>query len=368
MSDQVIRVASIPSAHPYVEHLGNPSGDPVVRLPDPPPAVTDPLPGQWWPPVMLDPDWVRDHPADFDVMHLHFGFDAASPERLRQWVAALRATRKPLVFTVHDLVNPHFADAGTHLAALDVLVPAADAVLTLTAGAAAEIGARWGRHAMVVPHPHVVPLDRLPATGRRPGAGGTFVVGVSAKNLRANIDPLPLLAALVPALDRLRGVHLDVDVHREVMDPARTDPRATAFRTFVEQHRDHPRFTVTSHGRYTDEELFAHLGALDLSVLPYRFGTHSGWLEACVDLGTAVLVPETGHYAGQHGHPTYRFPGAHGTGAGTGGGWELGERIDAVRAGRTDARPPRPDRSEQRRRVAATHQQVYRSVLTATSG
>ncbi|WP_111767861.1 glycosyltransferase [Nakamurella deserti] len=364
MSGEVIRVASIPSAHPYVEHLGDPAGDRVHRLPDPLPAVADPLPGQWWPPVMLEPEWVRDHPADFDVMHLHFGFDAASPDRLRQWVAALRATRKPLVFTVHDLVNPHFADPGTHLAALDVLVPAADAVLTLTAGAAAEIGARWGRHAMVVPHPHVVPLDRLRTPADRPGTGaGRFVVGLSAKNLRANIDPVPLLAALLPALPGLPGVHLEVDVHREVMDPSRTDPRAVAFRALVAEHHDHPRFSVIPHDRYSDEELFAHLEALDLSVLPYRFGTHSGWLEACVDLGTAVLVPDTGHYAGQHGHPTYRFPGGRGV-----GGTDLVERVTAVQDGRVDARPPRPDRLDQRRRVAATHRQVYDGVLAATSG
>ena len=39
--------------------------------------------------------------------------------------------------------------------------------------------------------------------------------------------------------------------------------------------------------------------ALDVSVLPYRFGTHSGWLEACFDLGTAVVAPSCGFYAEQ---------------------------------------------------------------------
>ncbi len=358
MSQGTIRVASIPSAHPYVEHLSDPDGDAVVRLPDPVPAVADPLPGQWWPPVMLEPAWVLDSADDFDVMHLHFGFDAAGPDHLRRWVDALRRTRKPLVFTVHDLVNPHFADPATHLAALDVLIPAADAVLTLTAGAAAEIGGRWGRHARVVPHPHVVPLDRPPGPPRP--AGAPFVVGISAKNLRANIDPLPVLAALLPALPDLPGVHVTVDVHREVMDPTRTDPRAVAFRAFAADHADEPRFSVVPHGRFTDDELFDHLAGLDLSVLPYRFGTHSGWLEACVDLGTGVLVPDTGHYAGQHGHPAYRFPGPSGT--------DLIERIDAIAHGRTGARPAPPDRREQRRRVARAHLQVYRGVLDRTSG
>ena len=37
-----------------------------------------------------------------------------------------------------------------------------------------------------------------------------------------------------------------------------------------------------------------------MSVLPYRFGTHSGWLEACFDLGTAVIAPSCGFYGQQH--------------------------------------------------------------------
>ena len=34
-------------------------------------------------------------------------------------------------------------------------------------------------------------------------------------------------------------------------------------------------------------------------VLPYRFGTHSGWVELARDLGVHVLAPDCGHYAAQ---------------------------------------------------------------------
>jgi hypothetical protein len=37
-------------------------------------------------------------------------------------------------------------------------------------------------------------------------------------------------------------------------------------------------------------------------------------------------------------------------------------------AGRIDARPPRPDRHQERRRVAMAHLRVYRGVLARTSG
>ncbi len=56
---------------------------------------------------------------------------------------------------------------------------------------------------------------------------------------------------------------------------------------------------VAAHDCYTDDELWDYLESLDLSVLPYRFGTHSGWLEACHDLGTTVLAPSCGFYVQQ---------------------------------------------------------------------
>jgi len=134
-----LRVASIPADHVYVRHLTHPipdSGasdrrDLVRRLSDP----TTP----WWPPAMLDPDWVRAHADDFDVFHIHFGFDACAPDLLRELVAVLRQYEKPLVQTVHDLRNPHHQTAEAHDEHLDILIPAADALITLTPGAAEEI-------------------------------------------------------------------------------------------------------------------------------------------------------------------------------------------------------------------------------------
>ena len=53
------------------------------------------------------------------------------------------------------------------------------------------------------------------------------------------------------------------------------------------------------HDYLSDDDLWAYLASLDVSVLPYRFGTHSGWLEACRDLGTTVVAPTCGYYADQ---------------------------------------------------------------------
>jgi hypothetical protein len=345
-----IRVASIPNGHPYVAHLAVPSDDGVRRLPDPPPAVPDPLPGQWWPPAVLEPGWIEQHADEIDLVHLHFGFDTATPAQLRDWTQTLRRHRLPLVFTVHDLVNPHFEDSSMHLAQLDVLVPAATELITLTAGAAADIRRRWRRRATVLPHPHVVADHRL---GEPRPPHEHRVIGVHAKNLRANLDPLPVLREITAALPDLPGVRLQVDVHPEVFDPATRDPRRRLFAGWIrEQDVD-----LRVHGRFTDDELQDYLTALDLVVLPYRFGTHSGWLEACVDVGTPVLVPAVGHYAGQHGHPAYRVPGADGPAP------TLTHLLQQALADPAFALRTPPDRRAQRAELARAHRDVYDAAL-----
>ncbi|MFC6152215.1 glycosyltransferase [Nocardioides yefusunii] len=110
-------------------------------------------------------------------------------DRPAAWTAALRRRGLPLVFTVHDLRNPHHRNRGAHDAALDVLVPAADALITLPPGAAVEIRRRWGREALVLPQFHVIhnhSLSPVPIT-------------------RAHTIPAPMLTALhTPLTGRLR--------------------------------------------------------------------------------------------------------------------------------------------------------------------
>jgi hypothetical protein len=332
-----VRIASVPAGHVYVRHLVDPdpsADDRVRRLPDPP--VPGAPAGRWWPPPMLEPSWVRAHAAAFDVLHVHFGFDDRTPAQLAALVDAVHTAGRALVVTVHDLRNPHHADPAAHDAALDVLVPAADAVLTLTPGAAAEIARRWGRRAVVVPHPHVVPLDRPADRGpRRAG----FLVGMHAKG-RANSDPVPVARALAAAVADLPGAHLRVD--------AADDERGRAVAAELSG------LDVRVHPPFGDDELWDHLAGLDLSVLPYRFGTHSGWLEACHDLGTAVLAPDLGFYGEQA--PCLRY---------------THDDLDAsVAAAVRRAHAERPAwradpvaRAAQRTRIAAVHARVYREAV-----
>ncbi|MHA6795514.1 glycosyltransferase family 1 protein [Pseudonocardia bannensis] len=336
-----MRIASVPSGHVYVDHLTDPAGATgVVRLPDPP--VPGAPPGQWWPPPMLEASWVAAHADEFDAFHLHFGFDDRSPAQLRALVAVLRALRRPLMLTVHDLRNPHHHDPAQHEAALDVLVPAADALITLTPGAAAAIRARWGRDAAVLPHPHVVGPERLAAP--RPVRDG-FVVGLHAKSVRANADPVPVARVLATAVADLPGAVLQIDAH--------DDERGRAFAAAVAD------LDVRVHPRFCDDALWDYLSGVDASVLPYRFGTHSGWLEACRDLGTAVIAPTCGFYAEQgpclsYGHDESGLDAA-----------SLTAAVRTAYAHRPTWRADPAERAAQRAGLARAHAEIYAAALEA---
>ncbi len=352
-----IRVASIPANHPYVRHLAAPGGEAqVVRLPDPAPDVPDPLPGQWWPPVMLQTGWVARHHREFDLAHLHFGFDAAPPAELAAWASELAARGRPLVLTVHDLTNPHFVDQSRHREHLDVLIPAAGELITLTSSAATLIAKEWGRQASVIPHPHVVPLQEMKPRG--PATTGDLVIGVHAKSLRANVDPLPVLRALDEVGKGHARTVVQVNLHPDVLQ--RTDERSVGLREWLASKEGDSGWRIQVHPMFTDQELWEYLRSIDVYVLPYRFGTHSGWLEACVDVGTGVLVPGIGCYADQHGHPSFG---------------RAGDQIDAaaldslrarLHAARSAATPAAPDRAAQRRSIAAEHWRIYLRALSST--
>jgi glycosyltransferase involved in cell wall biosynthesis len=353
-----IRVASVPADHPYVRHLGAQGGDLVERLPD------EREPGQrgWWPPRMLEPDWVRDNADAFDLFHVQFGFDGRHPEQLRELVALLDELGKPLVYTVHDLRNPNHEEHGLHGEQMAVLTRAADALVTLTDCAAARIEARFGRRAEVIPHPHIVPLELLEDryAERRAGAVPPRV-GVHLKSMRANMVGVPLLRALTEE-EGVAPARLQVDVHEEIWDPAAPSFRGD-LRTTLEHLAGRDALDLDLHGYFSDTQLYGYLASLDVAILPYRFGTHSGWLEACRDLGTAVVAPSCGCYADQGPVFTYRCD--EGGLDATSLREAVRQAVDSVGAHAVQAAAVRVAwRRRQRVDVAAAHERLYRRLLT----
>ncbi|MEO9249077.1 glycosyltransferase family 4 protein [Citricoccus nitrophenolicus] len=373
-SGDALRVASIPYNQVYIRHLEAVEGERptrVRRLPDPHPAGGSRFTQSgWWPPAMLSAQWVAQHHTDFDLMHVHFGFDAVSPADLAALIDELRRHGKPLVYTAHDLRNPHHRDPQAHDAQLDLLVPAADRVITLTQGAATEIRRRWGVDAIVLPHPHVVDfptMERL--QGRRlrmgtgpepPSASPPFRIGVHLKSLRENMDP-GIVEPLAAAVSGLGPAELVVNLHREVLDPGSTDYRADLDALLRGGHAD-GRWVLDVHDYYDERAFFGYLASLDVSVLPYRFGTHSGWLEACRDVGTSVIAPSCGHYRDQHPSVVEYAHDERGLDAAS-----LRDAVHLLYRHRPWPAPSVAERKAQRRDLAAEHERLYEAVLASRS-
>lgn len=294
------------------------------------------------------------------VLHLEVRSDGTTAEDARRLLAALRG--RPLVATVRDLRDTARVDRQAHDDVLDVLVPAADALTTFTAGAAAEIQQRWRRVARVVPHPHVVPLadmraaEAMRSVHRRGHRPRPFRVGLHVGSLGADVDPAPLVPTLVEAVRGLPGAVLQVDGHRDALEEggARYDARLAAL---LRTHAAEGHLDLRVHDPLEGPALWAHLASLDVSVLPHRFGTHSRWLEACRDLGTTVVAPTCGYFAQQAPVLTYRHDET---------AYDPGSLAEAVRDAYAGHVPPPTsvdDRVRQRAVITAAHRAIHAGVV-----
>lgn len=361
-TSRTVRIAAVPAAHPYVARVTDAAG--LTVLPDPTPPGAEP--GRWWPPVVLDPAWIAAHAAEADLLHVHFGTESFAPSHLARTLDAARAAGWPVVLTVHDLEHPQLVDQAGYRAQLDVLVPGADALVTLTPGAAAEIRERWGRDALVVPHPRLLgdlragPSTAIPEEAER-------VVGLHLKDLRPNVDAPAATRALLAAVADLRASGLparaEVRLHRRVRDEAaRAEVRALCAAA------DPGAVALVEHDRLDDRGLAEALAGLDACVLPYAHGTHSGWLELCWDLGVPVAAPAVGYYHQQHPDGSVATSGPVGDAAGLAAALRDLLRSPAATRPGTAARAAlvrdrRTRRLAEDRAGAEQHAALYRSLL-----
>ena len=256
--------------------------------------------------------------------------------------------------------NPlKLGDQAPHREHLDLLVPAADQVVTLTAGAAAVIRRRWGRTAEVVPHPHVLPFDTALPAGER---SEPYVIGVHLRDIRPGTDAVRAVATLLDAVGRLRADGIAavgrVQVNERVRDEDARD-RVTALVAA------HPAAELRRSARLDDADLARSVADLDVAVLPYRSGTHSGWVELCWDLGVPVAGPRIGHAGEQHPGDFAGFD------AGDGDALAYAVQkllIESARPGSADRAARLTDRRRQRiaeaAAITAAHTSLYVRVLT----
>ncbi len=335
-----MRVASVPRRHAYTRHIGW-EGDGVTRIasPDATYRASD----------LVDADWVRDHRDDFDCMHTHFGFGDVALTAMQEWLDALADVGRPLVHTVHDLENPHHADQGHHCRQLDLLIPAAAEVITLTGCAAGRVERRWGRRPVVLPHPHIVELERV---GRPRPVPAVLTVGVHLKDLRAAVHGPELWTDLAAAIDGDDRFRLRFDVYPAALE--RQPDAAARLDALVADAG--AELVLAPYG--TDDDFEAYVRSIDVAVLAYRWGTHSGWAEACLDVGTQVIAPRGTCIADQH--PRIHEADLDGPCRRD----ELVRALDECWERRGEPPVTRAWRTSQRQELAAAHAAIYEAVAT----
>jgi hypothetical protein len=339
------RVASIPPSHPYVSAVW----PQWLR-----PALPD-RSNQWAPDPLFSPGYLRRYAPGLDAIHLHFGFDHLTPAQLQDFLAELARRKIPLLYTLHDLRNPHHDSTHRHRQQLRLLMGAAAEVITLTDAAAGACEQQYGRRPRVVPHPTVLP-GPWPSPDRDPATDGERTVVVALKALRRNvIGPADLVEQVVRGAAP-SGARTTVLLH----------PGARGHRDAgrLRQMHDQGLIELDIRPYLPEPELLGLMARAWAWVLPYRFGTHSGWVELGRDLGTWVIAPDCGFYAAQNpGILTY-----HNTEA---TGLDAKSLRSAVHAAVTQPRP-RPaawaERMIERDLARASHEALYEQVRTIRAG
>ena len=287
----LIRVLSIPAGHPYVSQAI--SQEFVELIPDP--VFDAKQPERWWPHPSLEKQWWDKYDEDVsrgkrkpvDVVHVHFGFEHLTKEQCHDFVDALRERNIPLVYTVHDIDNPHLQEQGPYHDKVRILLFAAAAVITLTSKAASHIEKLFdfpSGNIEVLPHPAIVDSFSSEGFSSMQSEG----VGVFLKSLRENVNRDPDFYTEIADLLSQQGEKFKVFIHRD-----RPDDLLINALERVEN------IDLIEHDPFDDQDLFTNVAACNCVLLPYIRGTHSGWLEMCRDLSVPIAVPDCGCYLSQ---------------------------------------------------------------------
>jgi hypothetical protein len=294
---EVITVAALPGRGLYVRHLGHPEGvDGVHRPTVPPPGA--PASAAWF-----EPSWLDRHLDEVHVVHVHGLSPRCTPDATRAAAEQVHRAGKPLVLTAYHLSDPTGTDEEQYSGAFGTLVELADAVVTLTEPAAAEIRERWSTEPVVLPHPHAVDFVRMHRE-RPPRQCDALVVGTHLGSLQGPTDHEAFITALAESVATAGDAYLLVHIHENVLDPGSTSYNLASARRIDETVRA-VGGVVQTHRPLSDAQLWDHLARLDVSVVPPTPGSHSIWPEACHDLGTHVVLPEGTHAAAQQPCLTY---------------------------------------------------------------
>jgi hypothetical protein len=124
-----------------------------------------------------------------------------------------------------------------------------------------------------------------------------MTVGVHLKNARASIIAAPVLGCLI-GLPKDPRFRYRIDVNENGWRSlTQREPGLPAILANLVARND---VVVSVHDRFDDRALWNYLDEIDVAILPYAWGTHSGWAEACLDKGVRVVAPQTTCIPDQH--------------------------------------------------------------------
>lgn len=358
------RVAILPAAHPAVRRItGLKGASKHIELVPVWPGLINGIPPPWETGCHGGGPGDDDRLSGVDVVHVHLGYDYLEPASVLDVVEHHDRTGVPMVVTVHDIVHLDPEDSQPRRDLTGLLVQAATQVLTLTDVAAHELWVRWGVEALVVAHPRLLDDPETSAAIRASThlrAPGDTVVGVLLERMGENMAGPELLDLLAPVAAGRPGAHLRIVVESQAWRDACGDDPESSGEHLVAELAAEGGWESVRLLRYEPLNLrpvLAEFAALDVCVLPYRFATHSAWLELCRDLGVTPVFPNVGCLREQwfdrcdpakHSGQVYdpREPGSL--------TWAVQTAIDEPRGA-----PPRVEGADPRA-VMSAHERVYR--------
>lgn len=313
--------------------------------------------------------------SDVDVAHVHLGHDYLSVGAVERAMASLASSGVPVLLTVHDIHHPSDLEDPQLLDRVGALVTAAARVVTLTEEGALRMLERWDVAAAVVPHPRLLDeseistairsAKHLRGDGQQRGDGPGPVVGVLLERMGENIEGPELLDKLAPVPTGRQDAELRILVESRSWQEAVGEEPGTDGDPLVSElaaEGDWQSVRLVTYEALDLGPLLPELAALDACVLPYRFASHSTWLELCRDLGVAAVFPDLGFLAAQwfSGHDPAHF------------GGQAYSPVDPVAVARAvsavlDQPKPVPPRNEASaaQSVMEAYAQLYRDVAAA---
>lgn len=238
-------------------------------------------------PDLASIEWAADPASSmaYDICHLHF-FELTPAAVLRDCVLRCKANGKPVLVTLHDIVPIHGCNPDEYREKIRVLATEADALVTLTSGAAREVQRNVASLPAIIELPLGYVVEPSHEQWSSVNACRSPVRFAAFGSLRRNrrID------LLVQAFHRLPA-GIDA-VLRLLVRPIRT---TTALDLDDIRRYECPRVSVRIQSEISDEEVIEFVADSDVLVLPYEWVCHSGQLELAFDMAVGVVAPTSGH-------------------------------------------------------------------------